>query len=97
MKIYVVIRENYDFFEIKGCFTKEEKAKKCEEYYNLVKRNSNGERVILEEVECLDDVDFEAKIREYHEEKLKEKLAEEEAVKQSEIAEYNRIKEKYGL
>lgn len=100
--LYIVIYTNWDcHYRILGVFTDEKKALKCFDYEkkvsNLNHDYSNGGMVKIEKVECSDDIDFEAKIFELEETERQKKIAGEEAIKQKDLIEFNRIKEKYGL
>lgn len=97
--IYVVVYSDYDeCYKILGYSTDEKIASKCAFYdKKRVNRDDYGRRWDIVPVKCLDDEDFDVKIRELEEKAKQEELARLEAIKEKELAEYNRIKEKYGL
>lgn len=104
MKIYIVEYWDWsDITEIKGVFTEKHKADKCLEYERMLididdKEYGNfGRCVKIFETECSDNVDFDAKINELEENERQKQQAKEDAIKESDLAEFNRIKEKYGL
>ena len=104
MKTYIVqYWDWHDATKIKGVFTDELKAEKCLEYEKMLvtikdkKYGDYGRNVWLDEIECSDDIDFDAKILELEEQERKEQQAKETAIKEKDLAEYNRIKEKYRL
>lgn len=104
MKIYIVEYWDWsDVTKIKGVFTDEQKAKKCLEYEQMLIDIDNkecgdfGRYVKIIETECSDDIDFDVKINKLEENERKKQQAEEDAIKESDLAEFNRIKEKYGL
>lgn len=103
-KFYIVIYSDWDCdYNIKGVFTDKNIAEKCKEYelkfvdINDKKYGEYGRYVKIIDMECSDNVDFGAKILELEENKRKEKQAKEDAIKEADLAEFNRIKEKYGL
>ena len=104
MTLYIVQYCDYeDITKIKGVFTDDLKAEKCLKYEKMLaaiddkKYGKYGRHVWLDEIECSDDVDFDAKIRELEEQERKEQQEKEDAIKAAELEEFNRIKEKYGL
>ena len=103
-KFYIIIYDDYyDCQTIKGVFTSKSKAEKCKTYeLKLVdiqdkKYGKFGRSVEMLEVECSDHIDFDAKILELEEQELKKQRDKEEAIKQKDLEEFNRIKEKYRL
>ena len=100
MTMYVVIYSDYDSNYIEGIFTDKDKAEKCKEYHLKLIENrgyNNGENIDLEEIETSDDIDYNSKILELEQQKIKKKKEQEELVKKNDLEEFNRIKEKYGL
>lgn len=104
MGLYIVQYWDYnDETKIKGVFTDKSKAEKCLEYEKILiaindkKYGEYGRHAYLTEMECSDDVDFDAKILELEEQERKEQQSKENAIKEKDLVEYNRIKEKYGL
>lgn len=104
MKVYIVEYWDYsDITEIKGVFTDKHKAEKCLEYERMLIDIDNkeygdfGRYAKIFETESYDDVDFNAKIKELEENERQKKQAEEDAIKEADLVEFNRIKEKYGL
>jgi hypothetical protein len=104
MKIYIVEYWDWsDVTEIKGVFTDKHKADKCLEYEQMLidisqkEYGNHGENTWIEETEISDDVDFDAKIKELEENERKKQQAQEDAIKEADLVEFNRIKEKYGL
>jgi uncharacterized protein YutD len=104
MKIYIVEYWDWDdVTEIKGVFTDKHKADKCLEYERMLididdkEYGDYGRSAKIFETETSDDVDFDAKIKELEENERKKQQAKEDAIKESDLAEFNRIKEKYGL
>ena len=104
MRIYVVIYGDYDCdYDIRGVFTDEAKAERCKEYELKTvdilnkKHGTYGRSVEIVDMECSDNVDFNAKIIELEENERREKQEKEDAIKEADLAEFNRIKEKYGL
>ena len=104
MKVYIVQYCDYnDVTKIKGVFTDESNAEKCLEYEKMCiaindkKYGEFGRHVWLDEIENSDYVDYDTKINELKENERKEQQAKEDAVKEADLAEFNRIKEKYGL
>lgn len=100
--IYLVVYSSWECpYRILGAFTDEEKASKCLEYEK--KKNKpintfvNDGTIKIEKVRCSDDIDFDAKLFELIVEENKKRLAEEEKIKQRDLEEFYRIKEKYGL
>lgn len=95
---YIVVYSNYDCpYDIVGIFTDKLNAEKCQEYYErLTAKNDYGDVVEIVEMLC-DDVDYNAKIFELEEKEQQEKQAKEDAIKRTDLEEFNRIKEKYGL
>lgn len=103
MKIYIVTYNDYEQSnEIRGVFTDKTKAEKCKEYelklasYCNEKYGDYGRNIKIVEFDCSDDIDFDAKITELEELKRQERQTKEEAIKQKDLEEFNRIKEKYG-
>lgn len=96
---YIVVYGNYDCpYDIVGIFTDKLNAEKCQEYYEiLTAKNDYGDVVEIVEIRCGDDIDYNAKIFELEEKERREKQAKEDAIKQADLEEFNRIKEKYGL
>lgn len=104
MRIYIVKYWDWDEATIiKGVFTDEQKAKKCLEYEKMIinindkEYGGYGRYVEIIEAECSDNIDFDVKISELEESERKKQQAKEDAIKESDLAEFNRIKEKYGL
>lgn len=104
MKIYIVEYWDWsDVTKIKGVFTDKHKAEKCLEYERMLididdkEYGDYGRSAKIFETETSDDVDFDAKIKELEENERKKQQAKEDAIKESDLAEFNRIKEKYGL
>ena len=104
MTLYIVQYCDYDdVTKIKGVFTDESNAEKCLKYeeiciaINNKKYGSYGRHVWLDERASSDDVDYDAMINELEENERKEQQAKEDAIKAADLAEFNRIKEKYGL
>jgi hypothetical protein len=100
--IYLVVYSNWESsYRILGAFTDEKNALKCFEYEK--KKNKpvntfiNDVSIKFEKVNCSDDIDFDAKLFELIVEENKKRLAEEEKIKQRDLEEFYRIKEKYGL
>ena len=99
-KFYVVTYNDYDINYIVGVFTNKFQAEKCKEYELKlieIKNDNYGEVVEITELECSDDIDYAAKILELEEQELQKERAKEESIKQKDLEEFNRIKEKYGL
>ena len=106
MKIYIIIYSDYDCsYQVLHVFTDEEKAKKCKEYelkkIALEQEFSNygdyGERIDIIEKECSDELDFDFLISELEKLKGKKQQAIDDEIKAKDLAEFNRIKEKYNL
>ena len=104
MKIYIVEYWDWEYTtEIKGVFTDKHKAEKCLEYERMLIDIDNkeygdyGRNAKIFETETSDDVDFNAKINELNENERKKQQAKEDATKEADLVEFNRIKEKYGL
>ena len=104
MKVYIV--EYWDWEDItiiKGVFTDKHKAEKCLEYERMLINIDNkeygefGRSAKIFETETSDDVDFDLKIKELEENERQKQQAKEDAIKEVDMAEFNRIKEKYGL
>lgn len=97
---YIVIYSDYDcYYDIRGVFTDESKAKKCKEYEEkrIGDMDSYGRSIEIIETECSDNVDFNAKILELEEKERQKQQAKEDAIKEADLAEFNRIKKKYNL
>lgn len=104
MKIYIVDYWDWsDVTEIKGVFTDKYKADKCLGYERMLIDIDNkeygdfGRSARIFETETSDNVDFNAKIKELKESERQKQQAEEDAIKEADLMEFNRIKEKYGL
>lgn len=104
MNFYVVIYSDWSAGDIiKGVFTDANKADECLRYCEKVievdvKENGEyGQHVRIKPFACMDHIDFEGMIRDIEEQERKKQQAEEDAIKEAEIAEFNRIKMKYGL
>lgn len=98
MKVYVVNYSDYDTYHIMGVFADKSKAEKCKEYeLKKICKRTYGEQVEIVECDYSDDVDFDAKIAELEEDERQERKAKEDAIKEADLAEFNRIKEKYNL
>lgn len=100
--IYLVVYSNWECpYKILGAFTNERNALKCFEYEKKKNKPINtfidDGLIKLEKVGCFDDVDFEAKLLELEEEERQKRLAVEEKIKQKDLEEFYRIKEKYDL
>lgn len=97
--VYIVIYGDYDCpYDVVGVFANEKNAEKCLEYYKkLTANNHYGNTVEIVKMSYEDDTDYNAKIFELEENKRREKQAKEDAIKQKDLEEFNRIKEKYGL
>lgn len=100
MIFHIVIYSDYDcYYDIKGVFTDKSKAEKCKEYEEkyISDMDSYGRSIEIIETECSDTVDFDAKILELEEKKRQKQKAREDKIKEIDLAEFNRIKEKYNL
>lgn len=104
MKIYIVDYWDWsDVTEIKGVFTDKHKADKCLEYERMLidiadkEYGDFGRSARIFETETSDNIDFNAKIKELKENERQKQQAEEDAIKEADLVEFNRIKEKYGL
>ena len=104
MKVYIVkYHDWYDATKIKGVFTDKHKADKCLEYERMLididdkEYGDYGRSAKIFETETSDDVDFDLKIKELEEKERQKQQAEEDAIKEADLVEFNRIKEKYGL
>lgn len=99
MKLYIVIYSDYDCdYDIRGIFTDESKAEKCKEYeLRRIGQRGYGERIDIIHTKLSDDVDFSAKLTELEERKRQEQQKIEAEIKAADLAEFNRIKEKYNL
>ena len=97
MKYYVVVYEDYDYYNIKGVFTNKENAEKCKKYEEKISSKYGG-NVDIVEIENLDDgMDYDKKLLELEKEEHIEGQKRLDKIKENDLAEYNRIKEKYGL
>ena len=104
MKVYIVEYWDYeDYTRIKGVFMHKENAEKCLEYeqklINIMDKEYGdyGRRLDLTEMETSDGVDFYEKIKELEKNERKKQQAEENKIREADLAEFKRIKEKYGL
>lgn len=104
MKIYLVIYSDYDRpYEIKGVFRNIDNARKCEEYEQMLVDKTNKERgaygryIEFIELDCCDHLDFDAKISYFKEQEILEQQAKENAIRDDDMKEFYRIKDKYGL
>ena len=100
MKIYVVTYRDYDCYCVLGAFIDKDKAEKCKEYElkKIARENDyNGEMIDIVLCADSDNEDFDVKINKIDEEIRKERQAREDLIRKSDLEEYNRIKEKYGL
>ena len=103
MTIYIVSYGDYDGEEVRGVFTNKSVAEKCYKYEQMlvdIDRADGydyGRGVAFDEYELSDDVDFDAKIAELLENERKKVQEKENAIKEADLVEFNRIKEKYGL
>ena len=99
MKFYIVIYSDYDvYYDIRGVFTNKSKAERCKEYeLKCIGKKEYGEEVEIICAECSDDEDFDAKIFGLEEKERQKRQRIEDEIKAADIAEFNRIKEKYNL
>lgn len=106
MKIYIITYSDYDCgCQVLHVFTNEEKAKKCKEYQlkkiileqEFGDHRDYGERIDLIEKNCSDELDFDFLISELNKLKKKKQQAIDDEIKAKDLAEFNRIKEKYNL
>lgn len=101
---YVVVCGDYEIHnDIRGVFTDISKAEKCKEY-ELKKKEicdkeygDYGRYVKIIERKCSDNTDFDSLIEELEDLEKKKKQAIDDLVKAKDLAEFNRIKEKYNL
>ena len=103
MTIYIVESWDYESNHIEGVFMDESVARKCLGYHLLFIEIKNkhdggyGRDARLQIFDTSDHVDFDEKLAVLLEsERLKEQQK-YETIKQKDLEEYNRIKEKYGL
>ena len=98
-KVYLVNRFNYDYVESRHIFRDEENAEWCEKFYKeKIKSEGNECGEGVEVIPLTIDTRNFKDIYDKHIAKMEEKKRkQEEKKKQQEIAEYNRIKEKYNL
>lgn len=104
MKVYIITYRDYDCDnDIKGVFVNEEKAEKCLKYNAMVvdidnkKYGTYGRGLKLNTFECSDNIDFDAKIKELEKQQRKEEQIKYDEIKEKDLKEFERIKEKYGL
>lgn len=97
--VYLVNRFNYDYVESRHIFRDEENAEWCEKFYKeKIKSEGNKCGEGVEVIPLTIDTRNFKDIYDKHIAKMEEKQRkQEEKKKQEEIAEYNRIKEKYNL
>ena len=95
MKIYMVELHDYDNDTVVGYFTEHDKAEKCQEYLNKARPSAyDGFTWELIEYEP-NTIDYAPLINEIYEKERLEREAEEEEVRQQELAELARLKAKY--
>lgn len=104
MEIFLVLYGDWEYeCQIKGVFTDKAKAEMCEKYCQKVideeirEHGPFGQHVAVRTFDVMDDVDFESMIRELEEQERKRQQAIEDDIREADMAEFYRIKAKYGL
>lgn len=97
--MWIVTYSDYDCYEILGYTNSKSQAEKCRDYKMLLLSNEKpyGQHVDIKSIANLDESNFDELTREYYEREAQKRKAEEDAIREKELAELNRLREKYGI